>query len=135
MPLVWAHAEHIKLLRSLKDGAVFDTPPQPVQRYQVDRTRPGHTSWSFNAKRRTIPQGRLFRVEVMHAATIRWSSDAWATTEDCETRATGLGTHIADLATAELPPGTVITFTFLWRIAGTWEGADYSVEIEQEIGD
>src|SRR5881398_3740999 len=26
MPLVWAHAEHIKLLRSLKDGAVFDMP-------------------------------------------------------------------------------------------------------------
>ena len=30
MPLVWAHAEHIKLLRSLRDGAVFDMPPQTV---------------------------------------------------------------------------------------------------------
>ena len=28
MPLVWAHAEHIKLLRSLRDNAVFDMPPQ-----------------------------------------------------------------------------------------------------------
>ncbi len=27
MPLVWAHAEYIKLLRSLRDGSVFDTPP------------------------------------------------------------------------------------------------------------
>jgi glucoamylase len=33
MPLVWAHAEHIKLLRSLADAAVFDLPPQPVRRY------------------------------------------------------------------------------------------------------
>ncbi|TIP53948.1 MAG: hypothetical protein E5X68_37320, partial [Mesorhizobium sp.] len=33
MPLVWAHAEHIKLLRSLRDGAVFDLPPQGVERY------------------------------------------------------------------------------------------------------
>ena len=32
MPLVWAHAEHVKLLRSLKDGRVFDMPPEPVQR-------------------------------------------------------------------------------------------------------
>jgi len=38
MPLVWAHAEYIKLRRSLKENRVFDMPPQPVQRYQVERT-------------------------------------------------------------------------------------------------
>mgnify|MGYP000312505887 CR=1 FL=1 len=32
MPLVWAHAEYVKLLRSLRDGQVFDMPPQGVQR-------------------------------------------------------------------------------------------------------
>src|ERR1019366_4676481 len=37
MPLVWAHAEYVKLRRSLRDGAVFDLPPQTVQRYLVDR--------------------------------------------------------------------------------------------------
>jgi glucoamylase len=36
MPLVWAHAEHVKLLRSLKDGRVFDMPPEPAQRYQAE---------------------------------------------------------------------------------------------------
>src|SRR5258705_4386508 len=29
-PLVWAHAEYIKLVRSLKDGKLFDQPPQTV---------------------------------------------------------------------------------------------------------
>jgi len=33
MPLVWAHAEYLKLKRSLLDSRVFDMPPQPVQRY------------------------------------------------------------------------------------------------------
>lgn len=33
MPLVWAHAEYVKLLRSLQDGRVFDTPAQTFQRY------------------------------------------------------------------------------------------------------
>jgi glucoamylase len=37
MPLVWAHAEYVKLLRSLKDGRVFDMLPQTVQRYQVEK--------------------------------------------------------------------------------------------------
>ena len=26
MPLVWAHAEHLKLQRSLRDGRLFDCP-------------------------------------------------------------------------------------------------------------
>jgi glucoamylase len=33
MPLVWAHAEYIKLLRSLRDRAVFDQPPWARERY------------------------------------------------------------------------------------------------------
>jgi len=33
MPLVWAHAEFLKLGRSLADGTIFDLPPQTVARY------------------------------------------------------------------------------------------------------
>ena len=33
MPLVWAHAEYAKLVRSLHDGRVFDMPQQPYDRY------------------------------------------------------------------------------------------------------
>lgn len=33
MPLVWAHAEYIRLLRSLRDDAVFDLPPRTAERY------------------------------------------------------------------------------------------------------
>ena len=38
-PLVWAHSEYIKLRRSLRDGKIFDQPPQTVQRYQVERKK------------------------------------------------------------------------------------------------
>ena len=33
MPLVWAHAEYLKLRRSLEDGSVFDMPTHTVARY------------------------------------------------------------------------------------------------------
>ena len=36
-PLVWAHSEYVKLRRSLRDGKIFDQPPQTVQRYQVEK--------------------------------------------------------------------------------------------------
>ncbi|HEY5477165.1 MAG TPA: glycoside hydrolase family 15 protein, partial [Tepidiformaceae bacterium] len=37
MPLAWAHAEYVKLARSLEAGSVFDTPPQTIQRYLIDK--------------------------------------------------------------------------------------------------
>jgi glucoamylase len=32
---MWAHAEYIKLLRSTKDGEVYDAIPQVAKRYLV----------------------------------------------------------------------------------------------------
>ena len=48
MPLVWAHAEHLKLQRSLADGRTFDLPPQTVQRYLVDKTVSPCLTWRYN---------------------------------------------------------------------------------------
>ena len=45
MPLVWAHAEHIKLLRSLRDNAVFDMPPQTLDRYVKNTPPPAPIVW------------------------------------------------------------------------------------------
>src|SRR6202789_3097907 len=49
MPLVWAHADHIKLLRSLRDGAVFDMPPQTFNRYIKNTPPPAHLIWQLTA--------------------------------------------------------------------------------------
>ena len=37
MPLMWAHAEYIKLLRSVADGRVFDLIPEVAERYLSGR--------------------------------------------------------------------------------------------------
>ncbi|MGK9168621.1 glucan 1,4-alpha-glucosidase [Inquilinus limosus] len=130
MPLVWAHAEHIKLLRSLRDGRVFDLPPQPVQRYQIDKVASQVRAWRFNQKRRALPAGKTLRIELPAAATIHWTLDDWATVRDDATAETPFGLHILDLPTADAPPGTRIRFTFLWRDADRWEGADFAVLVD-----
>ena len=33
MPLMWAHAEYIKLVRSAHDGEIFDLVPEVASRY------------------------------------------------------------------------------------------------------
>ncbi len=51
MPLVWAHAEYLKLVHSLADGRVFDMPPQTHERYVRRRTKSSALRiWRFNQK-------------------------------------------------------------------------------------
>jgi glucoamylase len=129
MPLVWAHAEHIKLLRSLADGRVFDMPPQPRERYQIDGVQARHCVWRFQNKCRSIPAGATLRVEVLAAAVIHWSADGWRTTHETATQDSGFGVHGADLDTARLRAGAAIVFTFHWRGDDRWEGTDFTVAV------
>ncbi len=131
MPLAWAHAEYVKLLRSLRDGAVFDLPPQPVQRYQRDGNGSSLVDWRLNQRRATVPQGMTLRIQLERPATIHWSSDRWATTRDIETRNVGLGVHIADLATEGLSVGASLVFTLRWRQAQQWIGTNFEVTVEE----
>jgi len=130
MPLVWAHAEYIKLCRSLRDGKVFDKPSQTYERYVVNRTVSPHALWRFNHKCRRIPKGKNLRIEVRTSATIHWSSDNWRTVADIQTGDSGIGLHVVDLPTDKLGPGSVVRFTFFWNDAQRWEGTDFEVEVE-----
>jgi glucoamylase len=129
MPLVWAHAEHIKLLRSLTDGAVFDQPPQPVRRYlrnpRPARVRPWRPDW----RTPSVPTGRALRLDLPEPALVHWSTDAWKTRNDMQTSDTGIGIHAAQIATDGLVPGNAIVFTWKQLATDEWIGQDYTVSI------
>ena len=132
MPLVWAHAEYIKLRRSLRDGCVFDLPPQPVQRYATNERDSPFAIWRFNHKTRAIPMGKTLRLEVLAPAIVHWSDDHWRTIHDTATRDMHLGVHLADLPTETLSDGTAVLFTFYWTAARHWEGVDFAVRISAD---
>jgi glucoamylase len=129
MPLVWAHAEYLKLRRSLAENSVFDLPPQPVQRYQVQQTRSPYAIWRFNQKSRSLVAGQRLRLELLAPATVRWSSDHWQQTTETEAKARGLGVYVADLPTSNLAPGAQLSFTFYWPAEDRWEGVDYTLDV------
>jgi glucoamylase len=129
-PLVWAHAEYVKLRRSLRDGKVFDQPPQTLQRYQIEKQKAIYFPWRFNNKPRTMPCGKILRIVTMAPARVHWSFDNWTTTQDSSGRDTSLGVYAVDLATAQLPAGRQIVFTFFWTEAQKWEGRDFAVTVE-----
>jgi glucoamylase len=129
MPLVWAHAEHLKLRHSLYDGVIFDLPPQTVQRYLNKKTGSARLVWRFNHKLRFMPAGKILRLETLAPAVIHWSGDNWQTINDVTTKDAGLGIHFADLATETLAQGNQVTFTFYWPDAGHWEGMDFVITL------
>ena len=130
MPLVWAHAEYLKLRRSIADKRVFDMPAQTVQRYQVEKIESRLTIWRFNHKCRTMQRGRQLRIEALCPATVHWSVDGWKNTKDSSTRDTGLGVYMVDLPTEGLKPGERVDFTFFWQNVAKWEQTDFAVTIE-----
>jgi glucoamylase len=129
MPLVWAHAEYLKLQRSLRDGRLFDQPPQTVQRYLKEKIVSSRLTWRFNHKLRSLPPGKILRIELMAPGVVHWTADDWKTCHDLKTHDAGLGIHIADLATQKFPEGRQVKFTFHWPDADQWEGKDFMVRI------
>jgi glucoamylase len=129
MPLVWAHAEYVKLLRSLRDGRIFDMPHQTVERYITNKTESKLVIWRFDEKRMTIPVGNVLRIELLAEATVHWTVDNWQTETDTQTRETGLGVSLVDLPVQKLPAGTILIFTFHWSASNTWEGTDFLIRM------
>ncbi len=130
MPLVWAHAEYLKLVRSLRDGRVFDTPPYGLERYVEGKTDSRICPWRFNHKVGKIGAGAVLRIEVLAPATLHWSADGWRTVHDTQTRDSGLGVHWVDLEPAD---GETVVFTFHWSEAGRWEGEDFEVAVGETV--
>jgi glucoamylase len=130
-PLVWAHAEYTKLLRSLWDNAVFDLPPQPVERYCRANDPPRLRVWRLNHRIEQVPAGHGLRIELPEAAAVRWSAPGHQR-EDVPTTDTGLGVHHVDLPTQGLPPGATVEFSFHWTKADRRDRGDYAVKVVDE---
>jgi glucoamylase len=128
MPLMWAHAEYIKLLRSIKGGQVFDCIPIVAERYINKRGRTDLEVWKPTHRVRTIAAGEVLWIQTQTAFMLHWTSTEWETSQDSVAVDTGLGTHFADIRVSSQQKASV-RFTFFWTGAQRWEGRDYEVEV------
>lgn len=131
MPLMWAHAEYMKLLRSVSDGRVFDLIPDVAKRYLGDRKGCQlFEIWKANRRVRVVKKGYTLRVQAPESFRLHWTGDEWGTVKDTPSSATTLGIEFVDIPiiAAQRAP---IRFTFFWTQSNSWEGRDYMVEIKQ----
>lgn len=132
MPLMWAHAEYIKLLRSANDGVVFDRIPAVADRYLAGKGRKDLAFWKFQRQIRSLFPGMVLRIHNPNPFLLRWSQNDWISQKDTPSIATILGIHYVDVAVPKEQTAP-IRFTFYWPGPQRWEGRDFQVAVKSYI--
>lgn len=121
MPLMWAHAEYIKLVRSIADGRVFDS-LEPVRARYADagpRPRRDIEIWSDKRRIQSMPRGSILRVIAGKPFTLSWTTHGHDSRQATPSTATTIAVWFVDLGPFG-PPGEV-EFTFFWPEENRWE--------------
>jgi glucoamylase len=128
MPLMWAHAEYTKLLRSINDGVVFDRIDAVARRYLENRGRATLDIWKFNRQVAGTQSHNTLRVQAHAPFRLRFTNDHWQTHIDRASTDPGIEVHYCDIQTDELGP-CLVEFTFFWVADDRWEGKNYQVQV------
>ena len=131
MPLVWAHAEFVKLAASRQLERPFDRPEAVWQRYQGRRPTPDYALWMLRFPIEEIEAGHALRICLPEPASVHWGVDGWQRITDTATVDLGLGLHVADIAGSLLASFKRLDFTIRWTASLRWEGRDFAVQIRR----
>ncbi len=129
-PLMWAHAEYIKLLRSVADGQVFDLIPAVAARYQKRCGCINLEIWKPNRRVQAVAAGTTLRVQAPIPFRLRWSLDEWQTVADTDATATLLDVYYVDIPVAPSQRAPV-RFAFFWTNEGRWDSQDHQVIVQE----
>ncbi len=134
-PLVWAHAEYLKLLRSIADGQVFDRIDIVAQRYGVPADKRNFESrmeiFRVNRPISAMTQGGTLRIADPERFQVIWSTDNWATTQKTDSHQAGFPGSYADITVAADAQGAV-QFTLFWPVENRWAGHNWEVTIHPQ---
>jgi glucoamylase len=132
VPLLWAHAEYVKLRRSVADGKIRDLIEAVYDRYVAGhREEPPLEVWKFNRQIPTVAIGARLRIQATSPFLLHWTADEWQHSTDMRSTATSVDIHFVDLPLPEQE--ATIRFTFMWADENRWEGKDYTVEIRGRV--
>jgi glucoamylase len=131
-PLVWAHSEYIKLLRSALDGEVSDCISVVKERYGAGagerRFKSNIEIFQTSRPVKSIASGRTLRVVDTARFRMLYTTDNWATSVTHQSHPVGYAGSYSDIATAPGQTGKII-FTFYWPGQDKWLGRNFEVEV------
>jgi glucoamylase len=132
LPLLWAHAEYVKLHRSAAGGKSCDLIEPAYDRYvRNNRQHSAIEVWKFNRQMPAIAIGSRLRIQASSPFLLHWTVDEWLHSTDTRSTSTGVDIEFVDLPLPERE--TTIRFTFLWVAENRWDGKDYEVELQDAL--
>jgi glucoamylase len=130
MPLCWSHAEYVSLVRSYHDGVCFHRVDPAYRRYVLNPVSSRYEIWTARHPLRHLPRGKILRIILAEEATITWSIDNWARTNESDSiHQNELNLWYADFLTSEWSAGSALAFTFFWKREQRWENRNWQVNV------
>ncbi|HUH92194.1 MAG TPA: glycoside hydrolase family 15 protein [Casimicrobiaceae bacterium] len=129
MPLVWAHAEFLKLLVARELKRPIELLDDVQKRYDAGTPPSSAWHWRQELPFSVLPRGRDLIVEADAAFVLHLGFDGWLDVRDRESEPLPWGRHGVRLAADELAPRGRIDFTRRFVDPSRWEGADHEVQL------
>ncbi len=131
-PLVWAHSEYLKLLKSACMGEVFDCVSTVQQRYAADtakRTvRANIQIFKSDREITSIAAGTTLRIVDQERFRVVYTTDNWVTKHTLESHPIGYAGFFADIPSEAGKSGEII-LTIYWPGPDRWLGHNAQVEV------
>lgn len=126
MPLVWAHAEFIKLASTAATGRCVERLDVVAARYREPRPA-ARWSWRDDTPVDALTGGRALLVEHTRPFSVRFGFDGWQSPAELDGAALPFGRWGVIFDAATLAGHE--TFEFTRRFGDTWEGVDHTVTL------
>jgi glucoamylase len=127
MPLVWAHAEYVKLVVSRGLKRPFDRPEAVWQRYRGERPALRRVIWCEHAPVAEVAEDCELTLALREPGTFHIGFDGWQEMRDLATVPNSLGLHVVNLDMPRLVAGRSIDLTYRSGSAGVWAGRNFRI--------
>ena len=125
MPLVWAHAELLKLVCAMENGVPVERLRAVAERYGSERPAASAWFWRDDIQTDALPAGRDLVIEAERPFALHFGFDGWQDVAECEAGQRPFGLYGVRFAGGRLAGRRTLDFTR--RFAGGWEGRDHEV--------
>jgi len=129
-PLVWAHSEYIKLLRSVSEERVFDRISAVEERYARPAGQRNFESlievYQTTRPITTIIPGLMLRIMDPSRFRVVYTFDNWLSQATVDSRNVGYPGSYADIQTTPEQSGSIL-FTLFWPGRNQWLGRNIEI--------
>jgi glucoamylase len=130
MPLVWAHAEFLKLLVAREQGRPVELLRDVEQRYAAPRVA-ATWHWRPDLPFTALPAGRNLAIDAALPFRLHCGFDGWQGVREIASTPAPFARHVVPLPRSALAGHRAFDFTLYFPGSDRWEGVDHRIALSQ----